>query len=949
MPEPEAEMDPRIRQLALPPSLSAPPETERVLNAFQCLRHQIHGVSRHRARLSDEARWSLNDLLHRLDAEIQVFNRIMDSVIDIYRNIDEEKWSPAESLIRKRCGSHYGRYLDSIDQILAELRGMAELINLDHDEASWSIQKDPSNIGPSGPNQNLGEILLDDHQLRKFVLVVCSVSGAFGGAMNLHLSRIRDANDNLRTIDAEIHSEAVVQQLTPLRNYAETVAEVLGVENGFTCACQHHHVAFFRVKECFDKSSSQDYARSMDQVCSLIFHNTSSTEGCSWNWVNMEAEILKPEGSIPPSRPNSRQTGTKSPSPSPHIILSRQAQSVKLRLRPDHLDADFSVAGSRPLSVQNYFASTDNFVLSVEQKLQLAHKVASALFYLHSTPWLMDPWDSESIHLIRQDDGRTLIDPLLAKRPVEDSASVDRHDAHSMWREGVPTSIHLGRFLIELCYGATWDRIRTTFLSAEESSMGPIDADNFVFSRIDSWVGNPMIAKEEQPFHLEGNSYMTAVRSCFIYDFGQPSTSTSLYDEAFRLGVYTQILRPLQFALEDFQARQSRIFGPRRRHPDDFDNSIVPPRARIDSFKLFDDEDIKGDKGQKSKAADDWFLDYESVLRITRILRPARPKIPEDRVRVAILDTGVDIKHKNLHRLGMQQQIIYENFVPGGSPSVIYQDENGHGTHVTSILLKIAENVDVYVARISPDGRTWDSGQVANAIQWAVHKKRVHIISISFGFPNADQSLEPIRRAILDAHAADVLIFAATGNRGKRHPMAFPACLDEVISVSSTDGNNKMSDFLPFLGPGKRLCAIGEAIEAAWITTTETEKDRPHGTMTRRAGTSYATPVAAGVAAMVLDLVWPIRNEYKYECQTLRTKRGMLAVFGHMLVGEERDLGEYLAPWNLINNRDPNTSTGSDRNESAQKQTASLDVRDGRIVKTILATLRSVYNESWRR
>lgn len=171
--------------------------------------------------------------------------------------------------------------------------------------------------------------------------------------------------------------------------------------------------------------------------------------------------------------------------------------------------------------------------------------------------------------------------------------------------------------------------------------------------------------------------------------------------------------------------------------------------------------------------------------------------------------------------------------------------------------------------------------------------------------------------------------------------MVFPACLDEVISVGSTDGNNK-SDFLPSLGPGKRLCAIGEATEAAWICTT----GKPHKTLVRKAGASYATPVAAGVAAMVLDLVWLLRNEYKYECQTHRTKRGMLAVFGHMLVGEERDPGKHLAPWKLFNNSDPNRPTSSIIQEINQQKSTTLNIKESGIVQKILATLRSVYNRS---
>jgi hypothetical protein len=58
----------------------------------------------------------------------------------------------------------------------------------------------------------------------------------------------------------------------------------------------------------------------------------------------------------------------------------------------------------------------------------------------------------------------------------------------------------------------------------------------------------------------------------------------------------------------------------------------------------------------------------------------------------------------------MNKQIMYKNFVPGGHE--LPQDDNGHGTHVTAILLRVAENVDIYVARVSGDGFTWNSGQV---------------------------------------------------------------------------------------------------------------------------------------------------------------------------------------------------------------------------------------------
>lgn len=176
-----------------------------------------------------------------------------------------------------------------------------------------------------------------------------------------------------------------------------------------------------------------------------------------------------------------------------------------------------------------------------------------------------------------------------------------------------------------------------------------------------------------------------------------------------------------------------------------------------------------------------------------------------------------------------------------------------------------------------------------------------------------------------------MLIFAAAGNAGEGCPIAFPACLDEVISVASTCGKFQPSVFNPDLRPGKRLCAIGEAFEAAWVDRGGPSSSA-HCSMARKAGTSYATPVAAGIAAMVMDLVWssredPARKEsVEYRWKTLRTRRGMLAVLKHMIWMKDNNVEapQCLQPWMLFKEE---------------------RWRTGNVVDFILDTLYNVYGE----
>ncbi|KAH7094546.1 hypothetical protein FB567DRAFT_585915 [Paraphoma chrysanthemicola] len=860
-------------------SLSCPPQTGRLHNSFQYLRAQI---IQHEKNLPGDIRrkckWAVDQFLRRFDVEVEHFNGTLSDLADSYRTVDESDWRTIERSIRARCGAYYGKYLDLVNQMLATVRGIAELAGVAEDTAPWLQQDVPhgAESAPATPPSS-APVSPRNSSWNTFILAICSVNGSLGGQVDVHLTAIWEANDRLNGIRNRVQDASnrlPSRQLEAFRQHAERAATILGHQNGFSCSHESHG-AFIQIKKCFRDHEPGSEDQSWDEICSLVFHNSVPDVTIPWTWMEMTSETMH----CPPpdqmnvedtqslktpslksslrkavkalrfeststsdkvnknrrvDRPKNSSSVTLSSDPNiglcsflssltnseefgyPNgIMLSRQDTEYQLRLHADRMASPLKTQGQSPVSIRTRYSSSDFPALSIEAKLDLAIKLTSGILYLHSTPWLAQSWDTEDIYLISESGTYELGGLLLGKRPQvqtcrgpSDNRQTDRPTNTDL------TISRLGRFLVELWCGASWNRIQDTFLppSTDRPKMES-DAEILVITHILTWAANPTVAEKDRPFYLEGNSYADAVRSCFLCDFGQQTTS--MEDEDFRSGVFLRILRPLQYALDDFYTSQSRIYGAKKNQDDmSFSHGSQEPQSMQD-LRLFDDANLDPDSQSKINSADKWLQDYADVRRIGQTIRQ-RPESPRDRIRVAILDTGVDVSEHFLHRFYLKGQIIYADFLPGGSSSKIPQDDHGHGTYITSILLKIAKNADVYVARVSKDGKQpWNSSCVEKALQWAIQQE-VHIISISFGFPRIDQSLEPIRRGILQAHAADILVFAAASNIGKGHPIAFPACLDEVICVSSTDGAGQPSVFNPTIQPGKRLCAIGEGLEGSW-------------------------------------------------------------------------------------------------------------------------------------
>ena len=171
--------------------------------------------------------------------------------------------------------------------------------------------------------------------------------------------------------------------------------------------------------------------------------------------------------------------------------------------------------------------------------------------------------------------------------------------------------------------------------------------------------------------------------------------------------------------------------------------------------------------------------------------------------------------------------------------------------------------------------------------------QRVHIISISWGMQRDDL---PIATALNDALKAGILIFASASNKGANYPITFPARLQGIFCIGSADGLGNQSFFNPpFMGIEK-YSILGEAVSGACPKSVSQQSGYNAATQTiRRDGTSTATPIAAGIAALFIDYAWEVidgKGTWSYE-----DIRKLFIRMSRATIGQEY---RYLSPWCLF-------------------------------------------------
>lgn len=241
---------------------------------------------------------------------------------------------------------------------------------------------------------------------------------------------------------------------------------------------------------------------------------------------------------------------------------------------------------------------------------------------------------------------------------------------------------------------------------------------------------------------------------------------------------------------------------------------------------------------------------------------------------VAIIDTGVDHTHPDLSANIWQapRPFAFRGAngtvtCPVGTTGVnaihstcVPMDDNGHGTHCAGIIGAAGNNgygvagVN-WTASILPVKFLAANGagllsDALRAIDAVVQIKKqlgaeadIRVINASWGFVGNSQALDG---AIAAANAADILFVTAAGNDGTNNDdrANFPANSTQpnVISVAATDASDGLASFSNF-GSKVHLGAPGVSIASTYL----------NGRYVGMSGTSMATPMVAGAAALLLS------------------------------------------------------------------------------------------------
>jgi hypothetical protein len=207
-----------------------------------------------------------------------------------------------------------------------------------------------------------------------------------------------------------------------------------------------------------------------------------------------------------------------------------------------------------------------------------------------------------------------------------------------------------------------------------------------------------------------------------------------------------------------------------------------------------------------------------------------------NKVLVAVVDSGVDIKHPDLAGdIAGTFDATGTGLKPHMHGTAIAGAIAAHGRLMGAAPAAQILAVQAFTGTGGPEDGS--SFAIMTGLDWAVsHKAR--IINMSFAGPQ-----DPgIARSVAAAYAKGVVLVAAAGNKGANSDPLYPGAEPDVIAVTSTDA----SDQLPaFANRGRYVAVAAPGVDLMLLA--------PNGSMQFSSGTSFSAAYVSGTAALMLE------------------------------------------------------------------------------------------------
>jgi subtilisin family serine protease len=227
---------------------------------------------------------------------------------------------------------------------------------------------------------------------------------------------------------------------------------------------------------------------------------------------------------------------------------------------------------------------------------------------------------------------------------------------------------------------------------------------------------------------------------------------------------------------------------------------------------------------------------------------------------VAVVDTGVDHTHPDLAPRLLRDgrgRVVGRDVVDGGRA----QDGNGHGTHVAGIvaaaadagvrgdgIVGVAHRARIMPVRVLDDEGRGSMADLDAGIRWAVDNG-ADVINLSL------ESAVPLPGELVTTGPDDavryawergVVVVAAAGNSGA--PFTDYRSSTPVLLVGATDRDDRRARFSD---AGRSDMVFAPGVDIISSTCDPCGQRARHG-YGRMSGTSFASPHAAGAAALLL-------------------------------------------------------------------------------------------------